>query len=176
MDSNSISLFTSTHEQVSRRTDVQSIVLSILLILLGSMAFYFSIKEENDSSSWSMLIMTVGTALLLIGVFRVFWKSHSWFYTPTQSRISVKSEFYETSDFKYLKLKLDNGDFSGEKTIRSGNTGGIRMDYMYSKDKKFAAVQLYQFSSYIYQPVTQIYYYKDNEACKFIDCAVKKMF
>lgn len=174
MDSNS--LFTNLHEHVSRRTDVRSIILSVILILIGGAAFYFSIIEENESSSLSMLVMTIGAACLLLGVFRLFWKSHSWFYTPTDSRISVKSEFYEAADFRSLKSVLESSDFSGEKTVKSGNTGGIRMDYMYSRDRKFAAVQLYQFSSYIYQPVTEVYYYKDMAADEFICCAEKKMF
>ncbi|WP_299228940.1 hypothetical protein [uncultured Bacteroides sp.] len=174
MDSNS--LFTNIHEHVSRRTDVRSIIFSVILILIGGIAFYFSIIEENESSSLSMLVMTIGAACLLLGVFRLFWKSHSWFYTPTDSRISVKSEFYEAADFRSLKSVLESSDFSGEKTVKSGNTGGIRMDYMYSRDRKFAAVQLYQFSSYIYQPVTDVYYYKDMVADEFICCAEKKMF
>lgn len=176
MDSNSVSLFTNSHENVSKLLDKRSIAVSILFILLGAAAFYFSIIEESESSSISMLVMTLGAAFLLVGVFRLFWKSYSWFYLPTNSRIVVKSEFYETSDFRNLKLKLDNGDFSGEKNVKSGNTGGIRMDFMYSNDRKYAAVQLYQFSSYIYQPVTKIYYYKDNVAGSFIDCAHHKAF
>ena len=162
MDSNS--LFTNIHEHVSRRIDIRSIILSVVLILIGGVAFYFSI------------VMTIGAACLLLGVFRLFWKSYSWFYTPTDSRISVKSEFYEAADFRSLKSVLESSDFSGEKTVKSGNTGGIRMDYMYSHDRKFAAVQLYQFSSYIYQPVTEVYYYKDMAADEFICCAEKKMF
>lgn len=176
MDSNSVSLFTNSHENVSKLLDKRSIAVSILFILLGAAAFYFSIIEENESSSLSMLVMTIGAACLLLGVFRLFWKSHSWFYTPTDSRISVKSEFYEAADFRSLKSVLESSDFSGEKTVKSGNTGGIRMDYMYSHDRKFAAVQLYQFSSYIYQPVTEVYYYKDMAADEFICCAEKKMF
>ena len=161
MDSNSVSLFTNSHENVSKLLDKRSIAVSILFILLGAAAFYFSIIEENESSSLSMLVMTIGAACL---------------YTPTDSRISVKSEFYEAADFRSLKSVLESSDFSGEKTVKSGNTGGIRMDYMYSHDRKFAAVQLYQFSSYIYQPVTEVYYYKDMAADEFICCAEKKMF
>lgn len=174
MDTNS--LFTNIHEHVSRRTDIRSIIISIILVLMGVAAFYASIMEESESSSVSMFIMTLGAALLLVGVFRLFWKSHGWFYTPTQSRIAVKSEFYDTSDFRSLKSVLESSNFSGEKTVKSGNTGGIRMDYMYSKDRKFAAVQLFQFSSYIYQPVTEVFYYKDMAADEFICCAEKKMF
>lgn len=174
MDTNT--LFSNIHEHVTRRTDIRSIILSVILILIGGAAFYASIIEENESSSLSMLIMTLGAACLLVGVFRLFWKSQGWFYTLTDSRISVKSEFYETADFRSLKSVLESGDFSGEKNVSSGNTGGIRMDYMYSKDRKFAAVQLYQFSSYIYQPATDIYYFKDIAADKFISCAEKKRF
>ena len=73
MDSNTISLFTNVHEHISRRIDIRSIIISSLLILVGALAFYFSIKEENESSSLSMLVMTLGTAMILVGVFRLFW-------------------------------------------------------------------------------------------------------
>lgn len=176
MDSNYTSLFANAHGHIARRVDIRSIIISAVLVLIGISAFYFSIREENDSSSLSMLVMTFGTALILIGVFRLFWKSHAWFYTPSQSRIVVKSEFYETADYRNLKQILDNADFSETRSLKGSNTGGIRMDYMFSKDHKFAAVQLYQFSSYIYQPVTEVYYYNDLVAGKFINSAEKRMF
>lgn len=176
MDSNTISLFTNVHEHISRRIDIRSIIISSLLILVGALAFYFSIKEENESSSLSMLVMTVGTAMILVGVFRLFWKSHAWFYVPSQSKVVVKSEFYDASDYRNLKQVLDNAVFSDSKSIKGSSTGGIRMDYMFSKDRKFVAVQLYQFSSYIYQPITEVYYYRDMVADKFISCAEKRKF
>lgn len=176
MDTNSISLFSNTHAHVARRTDIRSIIFSAVLILVGALAFYLSIKEEKESSSLSMLVMTVGTAMILVGVFRLFWKSQAWFYTPSQSKIVVKSEFYDASDFVKLKRVLENASFSESKNVKASNTGGIRMDYMFSKDRKFVAVQLYQFSSYIYQPVTEVFYYKDNAADRFIDCAGRRSF
>lgn len=172
----SITLLSNTHNYINRRKNIQSITLSVLMLLIGFVCFYFSIKEEIYSSSVSMLILTVGASLLLVGIFRLFWKSYSWYYTPTGSRVAIKSEFYEAADFYKLKSKLENSDFSGDKDIKSGNTGGIRMDYIYSNDRKFAAVQLYQFSSYIYRPATDIYYYHDMAADEFICCANKKMF
>lgn len=176
MDKNTISLFTDSHDFVARRTDKFSILLSVILIIIGVLSFYFSIQEESDSSSLSMLILTAGAALVLVGVFRLFWKSQGWLYTPSNSRIVVKSDFYEAADFRELKSVLENGNFSNSGSVKSGNTGGIRMDYMYSKDRKFAAVQLFQFSSYIYQPVTDVYYFKDGKAGEFINCAGKRVF
>ena len=38
------------------------------------------------------------------------------------------------------------------------------MDYMYSKDRKFAAVQLFQFVPYTYQPVTAVHYFTNDAA------------
>lgn len=72
MDTNSISLFSNAHAHVARRTDIRSIIFSAVLILVGALAFYLSIKEEEESSSLSMLVMTVGTAMILVGVFRLF--------------------------------------------------------------------------------------------------------
>jgi len=38
------------------------------------------------------------------------------------------------------------------------------MDVMLSADKKFAAVQLFQFVPYTYQPITPVQYFTNEEA------------
>ena len=55
MDSNSVSLFTNSHENVSKLLDKRSIAVSILFILLGAAAFYFSIIEHACNDNWSCM-------------------------------------------------------------------------------------------------------------------------
>ena len=52
MDSNSVSLFTNSHENVSKLLDKRSIAVSILFILLGAAAFYFSCNDNWSCMSF----------------------------------------------------------------------------------------------------------------------------
>jgi hypothetical protein len=38
------------------------------------------------------------------------------------------------------------------------------MDVILSEDKKFAAVQLFQFVPYTYQPITSVHYFTNEDA------------
>ena len=58
--------------------------------------------------------------------------------------------------------------FSAGSNIKSEASGNIRMDVILSADKKFAAVQLFQFIPYTYQPITSVQYFTDEQASAVI--------
>ena len=47
---------------------------------------------------------------------------------------------------------------------QGGTSGNLRLDVMLSEDRKFAAVQLFQFVPYTYNPVTSVRYFTNGEA------------
>lgn len=58
----------------------------------------------------------------------------------------------------------------GFSRLRStAEQSAIRMDYIYSVDGKFAALQLFQYSSLLYSPITEVYTLKGDDAGRFID-------
>ena len=70
---------------------------------------------------------------------------------------------------------VNSGSFSADSNIKSEASGNIRMDVILSADKKFAAVQLFQFVPYNYQPITSAYnigtvLYKRNESASSCCC------
>ena len=52
--------------------------------------------------------------------------------------------------------------------IKSEASGNIRMDVILSADKKFAAVQLFQFVPYTYQPITSVQYFTNEKASAIV--------
>lgn len=48
---------------------------------------------SDKSSTLSMGLMVLGTALILLGVFRLFWKSKEIVYLPTGSVAKERSLF-----------------------------------------------------------------------------------
>ena len=55
-----------------------------------------------------------------------------------------------------------------DSKIKSEASGNIRMDVILSADKKFAAVQLFQFVPYTYQPITSVQYFTNEKASAIV--------
>lgn len=67
-------LFVSPHPDVVKRASVPSLILSSALIVAGLGVFISAFQLNDKASSIGMLLLVVGTAALLMGVFRLFWK------------------------------------------------------------------------------------------------------
>ena len=132
-------LFASSHPDIVKRTSVSGLIFSVAMLLVGVFIFASIFEMSDKSSTLSMALMVLGTAFVLLGVFRLFWKSKEVVYLPTGSVTKERSVFF---DLKYL----------GKLTV------------MISQDNKFAAVQLYQFVPYTYTPVTSVRYYTGSDA------------
>lgn len=48
--------------------------------------------------------------------------------------------------------------------MKSEQDGNLRLDIILSQDKKFAAVQIFQFVPYAYNQITPVHYYTNGEA------------
>ena len=153
-------LFASSHPDIVKRTSVSGLIFSVAMLLVGVFIFASIFEMSDKSSTLSMALMVLGTAFVLLGVFRLFWKSKEVVYLPTGSVTKERSVFF---DLKYLG-KLTDMIENGETEIKSSGSGNVRMDVMISQDNKFAAVQLYQFVPYTYTPVTSVRYYTGSDA------------
>ena len=150
-------LFASSHPDIVKRTSVSGLIFSVAMLLVGVFIFASIFEMSDKSSTLSMALMVLGTAFVLLGVFRLFWKSKEVVYLPTGSVTKERSVFF---DLKYLGKLTD----MIETEIKSSGSGNVRMDVMISQDNKFAAVQLYQFVPYTYTPVTSVRYYTGSDA------------
>ena len=107
-----------------------------------------------------MLLMVLGTAFFLLGIFRLFWKSKEVVYIPTGSITKERSVFFDLKHMGKLKEMIEKGQLSIEEGVKSEGSGNVRLDVILSQDNKFAAVQLFQFVPYTYTPVTSVNYYR----------------
>ena len=64
-------LFVSPHPDVVKRASVPSLILSSALIVAGLGVFISAFQLNDKASSIGMLLLVVGTAALLMGVFRL---------------------------------------------------------------------------------------------------------
>lgn len=156
-------VFASSHPDIAKRTSISGLLFSCTLLLVGVLAFVSTFELEDKSSTVSMALMVLGTGLFLVGIFRMFWKSKEVVYLPTGSKAKERSMFFDLKYLDKLTDQVNSGAFSS-KEIKSETSGNIRMDVILSDDNKFAAVQLFQFIPYTYQPVTSVRYFTNDGA------------
>ena len=161
-------IFASSHPDIAKRTSVSGLIFSCIMLLAGVIAFVSTFEMEDRSSTISMGLMVLGTALFLIGVFRLFWKSKEIVYLPTGSVAKEQSIFFDLKHLDELTDMVKSGDFSMQSTAKGGTSGNLRLDVMLSEDRKFAAVQLFQFVPYTYNPVTSVRYFTNGEAASIV--------
>ena len=149
-------IFASSHPDIAKRTSVSGLIFSCIMLLAGVIAFVSTFEMEDRSSTISMGLMVLGTAL--------FWKSKEIVYLPTGSVAKEQSIFFDLKHLDELTDMVKSGDFSMQSTAKGGTSGNLRLDVMLSEDKKFAAVQLFQFVPYTYNPVTSVRYFTNGEA------------
>lgn len=166
-------LLSSTHPYVTKHTDLFSIFISLGMMVLGIASIGFSLTMDNISSTVSMLLLTIGSICLLVSLFRLFWRSQKHVYTQTGSPLVEGSCYWDSCDLQNLLKMLEDSDFRLNRGAVTRLSGNVRLDYILSKDHKFAAVQLFQFVPYVYEPVTQIYYYTNEVAADFARHLIK---
>lgn len=157
-------IFASEHPNIAKRTSISGLILSSLLILIGLAALISSNRLEEHASALTMILMLSGTIFVILGVFRLVWKGKVVIYTPTGSVAKEKSFFFDLKYLDALKSCITTGQFSTDADVKSEPDGNIRMDVILSKDKKFVAVQLFQFVPYAYNPITSVHYYTNGDA------------
>ena len=157
-------IFASSHPDIAKRTSISGIVFSCIMLLKGILSFASTFELEDKSSTISMALMVFGTGLFLVGIFRIFWKSKEVVYVPTGSVAKEQSVFFDLKHMDKLKELVNFGNLSMDSGIKSETSGNLRMDIILSEDNKFAAVQLFQFIPYTYQPITTVHYFTNGEA------------
>ena len=157
-------IFASSHPDIAKRTSISGIVFSCIMLLIGILSFASTFELEDKSSTISMALMVFGTGLFLVGIFRIFWKSKEVVYVPTGSVAKEQSVFFDLKHMDKLKELVNFGNLSMDSGIKSETSGNLRMDIILSEDNKFAAVQLFQFIPYTYQPITTVHYFTNGEA------------
>jgi len=123
-------IFASSHPDIAKRTSVSGLIFSCIMLLAGVIAFVSTFEMEDRSSTISMGLMVLGTALFLIGVFRLFWKSKEIVYLPTGSVAKEQSIFFDLKHLDELTDMVKSGDFSMQSTAKGGTSGNLRLDVM----------------------------------------------
>ena len=110
-----VTLFSRVHPDIVKRISVSSVIVSALLGGIGASAS--SLRMGDATSTMSMVFMTVGTILILTALFRLFWRSKEWVYTPTGSVTKEGSCFFDVCDLHVLTARLDKKTFGKDSNV-----------------------------------------------------------
>lgn len=161
-------LLSAVHPHVSKHTSVYSILLSSVIALAGVASIVLAVQSDGLSATLSMALLTVGTILVLVALYRLFWKSTEVVYIPTGSIIKEGTCYVDSADLRELADMMAAKGFKCPRKVAFKSSGNGRMDYLVSKDGQFAAVQLFQFVPYNYEPATAVHYYVGDDAASFM--------
>lgn len=161
-------LFSAEHPHISKHTSIFSILVSALIALLGIISLAIAIGMDDSSVTFSMLLLTLGSSLVLVALYRIFWKSSEVVYLPTGSAVLEGSCYIDSCDLDTMGRMIENKEFQLTSGVSFKQTGNGRLDYLISKDHQFAAVQLFRFVPYAYEPASSVYYYTGEDAVSFV--------
>ena len=161
-------LLSATHPNLSKHTSILSILVSSFIAILGIAAIAVSLSSDDTNSTLIMSLLTLGTIFILIALYRLFWKSMEMIYLPTGSKVSEGSCYIDSCDLPEMARLVENKNFSLSSKFSFKQSGSGRLDYLISEDRQFAAVQLFRFVPYAYEPASQIYYYTGDDAAAFV--------
>lgn len=149
-------------ESIEKRLNVVSLLLAIAFAALGVLLCIYS--GNMESSMLSSTIIFIGVVAIIVALFLLFAKLKKDIYVKTGSPVSKKNIFYDTADFFGIKNALESGNFQAIKRIKTIEDGNVQIYALFSKDRKFAAVQLLKYEPFDFIPQTNIIIMEDDKA------------
>lgn len=163
-------LYSSAYVQLEKHLSVKQILISSLVALCGVVGIVISLIPDKSDSTYSMAFLVIGTLLTLFSIYRFFFKSYEMVYKSTGSEVRSGSLYMDMAELQRLKEMLVKNDFPETFRLILKEGGNGRLDFLASKDRKFVAVQLFQFVPYTYEAVTGVRCYTDAEAALVARC------
>lgn len=154
-------------ESIEKKLNISALSLAMLSAITGIVLFVLSAKMEHSMLSSTMIFF--GLIIIGFSIFLFFARAKKDTYTKTNSPVIKKSIFFETNDFINIKNALENREFQAIKNSKRIDEGNVQMYALFSKDKKFAAVQLLKYEPFDFIPHTDIIIMENDMAEQFIN-------
>jgi len=170
MNSQNLNIHEISHPHIVQKLSLKTIFISVVTFFVGICSIYVCYIQENTKSPLSMIFLLTGIGLIAYGLF-FFTKLRQNIYIETGSVVRSKSYNFEKNKLEHMKVfisQLSQGDSLKAKPITFSDNGNAKIDVIISADNKFAAVQLFEFIPYSFEPITPVYYFTNQHASDFI--------
>ena len=152
-----------SHPQVAKRANITIITSSLILILAGIISLVL----------WSA---TAGAVIIVAGVITYLIKPKIEVYEPTGCHIGRRTFYVASEKSQAIKTILEGELNDSVEALQFLQQGGTRLDVLLTKDKDFAAWQLFHFVPHKYEPMSKVYTLTGPPAvqfARFIDRSAK---
>lgn len=154
-------LLASGYADIVSQRSILKVLSALFLCILGLGSILLTLAFP-DNSALSMSLLVLGVMLILWGCYRLIWRSQSKIYRPTGSRVCEKSLFFDAR-YKENLLGLIEKNMDGQGVMpRPSMNGNLRLDVLYSADRRLLAVQLFEFVPHTYVALMPPHYMVDK--------------
>ena len=144
-----------THiELIEKKFSVKSLLLSLALMGAGVSLFVYSGNFGSNLLSSTMIFF--GIAIVAFATFLMIAKLNSEVYVKTNSPIVKRQLYFNTTDFYDIKNAIENADYKSIEKFKRVEEGNVELYVIHSKDRKFAALQLFKYEPFDFVPQTEI--------------------
>lgn len=148
---------------IQNRTSFFTIFMSILLLVAGVGLFFM--PASKSESNLDALRIVVGCALIGFSLYYLSSRASYKAYVGTGSMICKKSLLFKKEHYSQLEKHLTS--LCDLQPILTEEPQ-ICLHMIYSKDGQYVAFQLLSYTSFLYEPVTDLYCLKGEKATTFI--------
>lgn len=150
-------IITSLSSDITAKSDSKSLFQSVMGIALGfATILCAALYVEDHKSTIFMLLMTLGVIIVIYFIIRMSSRNVNYYYKQTNSILDSFTIYYDPAQRVRLQQAIEH---EGRVTVPGLDLlqeSSLRIDYLVSKDGKFAACQMYHYVPYNYEPASAI--------------------
>jgi hypothetical protein len=154
------------HSQIIEKRNMKNVVIAGACLLVGSLfvcnSFLF---HWTEALTFSLVIM--GISGISFGIITFAVQSKQKVYEKTGSVVKSPLFYFSRDDLNFAEHLLSERTFDVKKTIPLLDNGNVYFHVLSSLDNRFAAVQIFEFETSAFHPISPIYYFEENDALKF---------
>lgn len=155
-------------EMIGQKTDMKKMMTLVAVAVVSVAMIVYTGTSELDHTMFSyMLLCCLGYIGLLVVGIAAFGSKKYFTYAPTGCRLVRKTIEFNASDYDRVEQLLAQGDLPNVRALRRGEGVRMKLEIAYTKDRAFAAYQIFQYLSYEYVPTTEVCYVDSPRVASF---------
>ena len=139
---------------IQKRFNISALLSGIVLIGLGALLFVYSRSMDGNMLSSSLIFF--GIVSVAFALFLLIARLNAEVYTKTNSPIVRRQVYFDAADFYNIKSAIEEGKFDTLDKFKRVDEGNVQLYVVHSKDKKFAALQLFKYEPFDFIPQTDV--------------------
>lgn len=143
-------------EYPEKVNDTKSIInLQAPIWALIAVVLYVIYRQQPDkNSALGIVQLTIIAVSALMAIIKLFAGSHKLTYAPTGSPIAHEERYYNLALESDIRECLREGNISRLNALKTDDAGGIMVELLASKDKRFLAMRMQKYCPEGYRPET----------------------